>query len=280
MRNLFGFLKNNSNLFLFLFLEIIGLWLVTQNNQYQSSVAFNTSNALVGNVLTRYHNATNYLHLQVTNDSLSIENAMLKNKLQQKLFSTAPLDSTISIDSANINYLFISAKVINNTITARNNYITLNKGSRHGIKPEMAVMTPAGIVGIVKAVSENFSTVVSVLHKDFRTSAKLNKTAEFGSLVWDGIDNRYATLTDLPGNAKIKKGDKLTTTAYSSAFPDNIPVGTVESFTQQNGTNFYTVKVKLSTDFGKLQYVYVVNNRRQAEQKNLEINNNANPDTQ
>ena len=152
----------------------------------------------------------------------------------------------------------------------RNNYLTLNKGEKDGIQNDMAVITSTGIVGQVKDVSDNFCTVMSVLHSKVTISSKIKKDGSYGPLTWDGVDFRYATLTDIPTHVRLAKGDTIVTTAFSRTFPENILIGTVESFERPSGKYFYTIKVKLSTDFKKLTYVYIVKNIHKAEQEELE----------
>ena len=134
----------------------------------------------------------------------------------------------------------------------------------------MAVISSNGIVGIVKDVSGNFSSVLSVLHKDARISAMIKKNGYFGSLVWDGSDFKTGTLSDIPVHAKISEGDTIVTSRYSAIFPDGILIGTIVGFKINPGDNFYTIYVKFSTDFSNLSYVYVVNNLMKDEQSLLE----------
>jgi rod shape-determining protein MreC len=160
--------------------------------------------------------------------------------------------------------------VVNNSTNRRNNFITLDKGSKQGVQINMAVITSTGVVGQVKDVSENFCTVMSMLHSRTTISSKLKKDGSYGPLTWDGKDYSNATLSDIPTHVRLTKGDTIVTSAYSLTFPENIMIGTVESYERESGKYFYTVKVKLSTDFKKLTYVYIVNNMFKEEQEALE----------
>jgi rod shape-determining protein MreC len=167
-------------------------------------------------------------------------------------------------------YSFITAKVINNSVNRRNNYLTLNAGSLQGIKPEMGVISSEGIVGIVKDTSKHFCSVMSFLHKDSKISAKLKKSGYIGSLVWDGYDASRASLKDIALHVQFAKGDTIVTSSYSSIFPEDIMIGRVEDFETKAGDNFYDITIRLSTDFSKLSYVYIVNNVLKEEQQQLE----------
>lgn len=213
---------------------------------------------------------TDYMNLKTTNHDLAYENAQLMNSLPGGLYDKA-VQAIVVKDTLLIQqYSYIPAKVINNSTTRRNNYLTLNRGTTHGIQREMGVITGSGVVGIVKDVSEHYCTVMSLLHKNTRISAKFKHNNYFGSLVWDGTDAGVADLKDIARHVQLKKDDTIVTTNYSALFPENILVGTVLSFESKAGDNFYNIKVKLSANFSNITYVYIVNNILKKEQLELE----------
>ena len=229
------------------------------SNNYQSASFFNSSNKISGKIFSISSNVESFINLSIVNDSLSIENARLKNQVLSERYSNkintgVYTDTSMSFQQ----YTYIQAKVINNTILKRNNYLTLNRGRIHGIRKNMGVICGDGIVGIVKDVSDHYCSVISFLHKDSRISAQLNSSKDFGSLVWDGLNPKIASLRDIPTHVKVKIGDSITTTGFSFIFPENVMVGKVNSVSQKNGDNFFEVSINLSTNFSTLRYVYVV----------------------
>lgn len=271
MRNLLLFLwKNNFTLF-FISLEILCLFFLVQNNAYHRSGFINSANEVSGNTLQIYADVNDYFYLRHTNEQLAHENAILHTFSTSSFIYTSAQKYLMNDSVRKQKYEYISARVVNNSTNRRNNYLTLDKGSLQGVRPDMAIVSPGGIVGSVISVSENFCSVMSVLHKDSKISAMLKKDGSFGPLIWEGDDYRFATLTDIPNHAKIKIGDTIITSPYSSMYPENIAIGTIETFDIKSGEPFYTINVKLSTDFKKLSYVYIVNNTMKAEQDSLEI---------
>ena len=259
MRNLGIFFIRYYSFFLFLFLEVIAFSMLFNSNNYQSASFFNSSNKISGKIFSISSNVESFINLSIVNDSLSIENARLKNQVLSERYSNkintgVYTDTSMSFQQ----YTYIQAKVINNTILKRNNYLTLNRGRIHGIRQNMGVICGVGIVGIVKDVSDHYCSVISFLHKDSRISAQLNSSKDFGSLVWDGLNPKIASLRDIPTHVKVKIGDSITTTGFSSIFPENVMVGKVNSVSQKNGDNFFEVSINLSTNFSTLRYVYVV----------------------
>jgi len=258
MRNLIVFLARHYFFLLFLLLQIVSLTLVVNHNYFQKAAAVSASNALNGSMYATRNEITQYFDLKDQNIQLSEMNAILLGQLK-----TAYLDydtaSTMVTDSIHrLRYSYIAAQVIDNTVSLRNNYIVLNRGALQGVKVDMGVITPGGVVGIVREVSDNFCVVMSLLHKDSKVSASVKKDGTFGQLSWDYTNYREGVMTDLPTHSKIAKGDTLVTSGLGDAFPAGIPVGTVMTFEKPAGEKTYSVRVQFTTDFRKLHHVYIV----------------------
>ena len=219
-----------------------------------------------------------YINLKENNASLAQENANLKGRMPESYYSNQSLRTFIDDTTLTQQYTYITARVVNNSVNRRNNYLTLDKGSLHGIHSDMGVISSSGVVGIVKDVSRHYCTVMSVLHKNTRISTKFLHNNYFGSLVWNGGDIRMAMLTDVAKHVKFQKGDTLVTTQYSAVFPEGIMVGVVRGFDIDPGDNFYSITVSLSTDFANLSHVYIVDNMFKNEQQQLENNSLASDD--
>jgi rod shape-determining protein MreC len=277
MRNLLLFIWKHYFFFVFLMLETLCIYLVVQNNYYQHASFINSSNTVSASVLETSHNVKDYFYLKDVNEVLAKENAELRSRLLESYSVVINNWAKITDTVLRQKYVYTSAKVVNNSTNRRNNYLTLDKGSKQGIEKDMAVITNTGIVGQVKDVSENFCSVKSMLHSQSIVSAKIKKDGSYGPLTWDGVDFEYVTLSDIPTHVHFMKGDTIVTSAYSTIFPENIRIGTVESWVQKSGEYFYTVKVKLLTDFKKLTHVYVVNNLLKKEQEELEKKSETDP---
>jgi len=270
MRNLILFLTRYYYFILFLLLETLSFFLLIRNNHFQRSHFLNSSNAIAGNIYETYSGITDYFGLEEKNEKLAVENAWLRNQIRQ--YYAHPERSPIAVrDSVHKQqYIYVSAKVVNNSTNRRTNYLTLNAGSRQGIRKEMAVTCSEGIVGIVRDVSDNFCSVMSVLHENTRIPVNIKRFGENSILIWGGEDEWHAKMERIPSHLGLVKGDTVVTGAYSSIFPEGIMVGVIEDFKKIAGNTFYNVTVKLSTDFNQLSYVNVVNNLTREEQIQLE----------
>ena len=167
-------------------------------------------------------------------------------------------------------YDMYRAKVINNSLTHADNYITINKGENDGIRREMGVIDGNGVVGIVYLTSPHYSVVIPVLNSKSSISCKIQRSDYFGFLKWDGGSSKYATVKDMPRHSLFSLGDTIVTSGHSTVFPGGIPVGTVEDIADSHDGLSYLVKVKLFTDFGRLNDVRVIARKGQEEIKELE----------
>ncbi|MDP2337950.1 MAG: rod shape-determining protein MreC [Bacteroidota bacterium] len=273
MRSLFRFLVRNYFLMMFLVLEAISLVLMISFNNYQRVTFFNSSNNIVGTVYEKFSNMDDYFSLGRTNARLAAENASLHKQLQSRIMNQEkyPINRPDTVDAPA--YIFTSAKVISNSVNKQFNYISLNKGSRQGIKPDMGIISPEGVVGVITNVSANYSTGLSLLNKRFSIPAKITKNNYFGALVWDGEHYNTADLKEIPFHIIVNVGDTVVTSGYSTIFPEGIMIGTIKKFDVESGTNFYNIKVELSTNFKTLKYVEVVQNTKHAELIKLQSNN-------
>jgi rod shape-determining protein MreC len=271
MRGLLRYLLKNYAFLLFLLLEVLSFTLIFNFNSYQKVKYLNSSNKFTASIYNSFNAIGSYFSLAAVNKKLAKENAQLKSLISDLPYiRITPYSIVSKAEITDSLYRFISARVINNSVDKQDNYITLNKGRKHGIKPDQGIINSDGIVGVVTHVSESFSIGFSVLNKRWGASAKLKKSGTFGPLSWDGNDSKYANLTGIPFHVEIAVGDTVVTSSYSSAFPEGIMIGTIHSIEQPSGENYYNISVELAADFRSLSYVDVVDNLKKDEIKALE----------
>ncbi len=176
----------------------------------------------------------------------------------------------VQLATQEVAYPLIPARVINNSLRNVDNYLTLNVGTADGVQAGLGVLSATGVVGRVKAASEHYATVTSLLHSKSAVAAKIKRDGTFGSVKWPGDDFSHALLDYIPRQNRLVRGDTVVTSGYNAIFPEGVLVGTVESFVKEPDKNFWTVTLRLSTDFSRLTYVYVVHNRPHIERDSLE----------
>jgi rod shape-determining protein MreC len=270
MRNLIDFIARFHAFFLFIVLQAISFSLIIQSHNYHNAGFFNSANYVSGNFFRLVKDVKEYVRLKQTNEQLAAENAFLRQFLYVSDSVPSLFPASACADESPFRFSYIPAKVLNNSTVKSNNYITLNKGSRHGVKKETGVIARQGIVGIVTDVSENFCIVMSVLHKKSNISVRLKKSRFIGNLNWEGGSTSHARISGVPVNALVENGDTVVTSGFSSIFPENIPVGKIVKVESTATSNFFEIQVELFTNFHTLEYVYIIRNDLQDEQKKLD----------
>lgn len=270
MQKLFLFFYQYRAFFFFIILEVASGYLVVKNNRYQNAAFFNSSNEIAGSMLNSSNEIKSYFSLKEINQSLVTENAFLR----------AQLTNNINLDTSSISfkdpalknqYKFLAAKVINNSTDRYNNYLTIDKGTLHGVEPGMGIISPEGVVGKVKSASRHYATVTSLLHSDGYVSSVIKKSGVFGSIKWEGKDARAASLKFVPRHIKVTLGDTITSSGFNAIYPAGIMIGVISDVDIKGNEAFYDITVDLSTDFSKLGYVYIVQNTLKAERDSLEL---------
>jgi len=270
MRNLLGFLTKYNAFFLFVIFEGFAIFIYIKYNSFQRASFINSSNDVTGTLYAKIDEFYGYLSLKETNDSLALANARLRGQLKSSFYIDSTVSHKVTDSVYKQQYQYITAKVINNSVNRANNYITINRGIKHGVAKGMGVICNSGIVGKVVFVSEHFAVVQSLLHKDSQFSAMLANNREIGYVEWgDDLDPHKCLLKDVSNNALPEIGERVVTSGYS-LFPAGIPIGKVTSLHIKGGGYSLNMEVGLSVDFSKLQYVNVVVNKFGAEQSGLE----------
>lgn len=270
MRQLLTFLWKYNFFLLFLLLEVLAFVMLVNDTFYQRSVVIGATNKLTGSANNTFNNITDYFYLKRINEKLARENALLRAHIPSSFLAADTNIFFVKDTLYRQQFQYISATVISNSTSKRNNYIMLNKGRKDGIERDMAVIAADGVVGMVKDVSWNFCSVMSLLNSKSRISAKIKKNNQLGTIMWDGSSSRTALLREVPTHVMLKRGDTIITSGFSHLFPEGIMVGTVNGHYVNAGDNFYTIHVKLSTDFNAIGYVMVVKNLIRQEEKQLE----------
>lgn len=250
-------------------LEAISMTLIVRYNNFQRVNVLNSSNVLVGSIYNQYNSVIEYFSLKKINEKLAAENANLRTELLSILHTDFEQSAQKIIN--NKVFTSIPAKVINNSVNKQYNYLTLNKGTKHGVHPDMGVICPQGVVGVVINVSANYSTVLSVLNGRWSLNARLQSSNHFGPLKWEGQNAYIAILEEIPYHVNIFENEEVLTSGYSNVFPENIMIGRVVKTEHEQGAAFQKIWVQLSTDFQQLSFVEViekVNNKEQLELEN------------
>ena len=224
----------------------------------------------MGSVWGFTQNVSDYFSLRKRNDELAQENFELRLKLAKaEEVLTADLKAEIPAENAVGEYIYIPATIVKISNNTQHNYMIVGKGSNQGVVEGAGVITGKGAVGVIDAVSENYSYARSFKNHEMSISARLGKEGAVGPLSWNGRTGNGAILKEIPHHVEFAPGDTVYTSGYSSIFPPDIPLGVTGASKIVNGAT-YEIEVKLFEDFGAVRYVTVVENKGQVEMKRLE----------
>jgi len=270
MRNFIAFFKRFRVFLFFAVLQIVALswhirYLSFPKNQYLT-----TASAVTGKVLEVENDVTKHFNLSKNNVYLQSENISLRKKIPQSLYQINRKLFKIQDTVFEQQYEYIPATVVNSSVTRRNNYFTINAGSKQGIKREMGVFSDKGVVGVIHNVSEHYSVVKTVLTKDINIDVTIEPIGLFGFLKWNGHDAKKGSVTGISNDLKIKRWSRVVTKGGSGIFPKGMPVGKVYETKPVEGEPLWDVVVLFSENFRTLQNVYVIKNLLIDEQKALE----------
>ena len=269
MRSLLKFIQRYSNFLVFINLEVVAFLFLLSYNEYPKSSILSTANQVVAWNYKMGNNISSYFHLKSTNEDLEAENTALRNQiiaLQNQLEDSIELSG---YTYSHLDYTYIPAKVIQATTNKHNNYLTINKGKRDGVYEGMGVRNAEGVVGIVSTVGEKYSIVLPVINTNSHISCKFVKNGYWGTLEWDGSNYQYAQLIDVASHLSVEPGDTIVTSGLSPIFPADIPVAIVEKAELKEGASYYSIRVRLNTDFRKIGYVQLINKQSYDEIKSL-----------
>ncbi|MDX2062957.1 MAG: rod shape-determining protein MreC [Bacteroidia bacterium] len=268
MQRLLDLLSRYGSVVYFLVLQFVGLRLLVDRSPLHGELYGQSALGLAGRLEAVEQGLSSHFTRSEQNRQLQQENQVLHTQLEalkQRLATyqyqvpylpgKSPLpDSLLPA----VDYRFIPCRAVGNSVQGNYNYLILNIGRKHGVKPEMGVISASGVAGMVVDCTEDFSRAISVLNKDFRLSGRVRHRGVYGSFGWDGRSAERGQLEHIPLHFQILPGDTVEASGYSTLFPEGTLVGTVVRVVPDEVSGFQDIEVALSTDFNKLDYLYLV----------------------
>lgn len=264
MKSLFNFLYRYRVATVFLTLQVLCFLMIVSTNRFYSASFFNTSNFVSGSVNQFSENSTNYFALDEINGQLARENALLREQLAKLNYekTTEPVVAS--------NFTAVAGKVINKTYLRSANFMTLALGTEQGVAIGMGVVGDNGVIGRVKSVSENFTTVVSVLNPGIMVSSQVKRTGTLCRAQWETNDPFRINIKDIPRHIPLFEGDTIVTSSYNGVFPPGVMVGVIDQLELPKESPFYEATARLSVDFSSISYAHVIVNEAISEKDSLE----------
>jgi rod shape-determining protein MreC len=256
MRQLINALLKYKNTLIYLGLLIISLVFLNQRSFYHQSVFSSTALSLSSKFNMAGQNLSSYLDLAKNNEKLIAEN--IKLKTLELIHFTEKFPKKRAIDT--FAFQVMGARIIKNSYNRARNYLIIDQGYKDGIETEMGVISSDGVVGIVNQVTADFSSVISILHRDLKINASFKKNGAYGSLSWQGKHPNRMKLNDVSTLNPVMEGDTIVTGGMSDYFPHGIPIGKVFNFQKPELEGYYDIDVELFSNLTQKKFVYVLKN--------------------
>ena len=249
MQSIINSIVKNRNLIIYLILSFISFSFLYNNSSLHFN-EFGKISTYLSATSSKFSSSINsYFNLKSENEKLINENLQLKKMESKYRFTQINEDTLNSINSAT---------VIVNSINKSKNIIIIDKGKLDNINLEMGVISSEGVVGIVKSVTNNYASIISLLNTDLKLNAILKNSSTIGSVTWDGLNARILKLNDIPLSSSLKVGDTVVTGGMSFYFPKGIPIGKIVNYDNSSLEGYYEIDVEIFNDFSSLSNLYIL----------------------
>ncbi len=280
MNTLREFLKKYFHVVVLLILMVTSIVMIYNSMNYQRFVLSTSMQSITGPIQKKWNKVIRHFQLAEENEYLVDQNLQFLRKNENVYIFNNDTIYSKTIQDTNAYgkmvvkrmYDYMSANVIYLTTKNTHNMIVIDKGYKNGVTNDMAVLSPQGVVGVVKDVSANFSSIIPLLNPNSRISAKIMPINQIGTVVWEDNDPEMGFLIDIPQHLTVNIGDSIFTSGFSNVFPANILIGTVVKKMDNAKNTFLTIKVKFATNFNHLNTVYLVSNIYKSEIDSLKKN--------
>ncbi|WP_163653271.1 rod shape-determining protein MreC [Listeria sp. PSOL-1] len=185
----------------------------------------------------------------------------LESKVADLTKENKDLKESLNIQDSIRDFDPINATVISRNPTNWNEQVEIDKGSRDGVKPDMAVMVPGGLIGKITSTGAKSSTVELLSSSDTRNRASAMVQSDPNAY---GIINGYSNkdkllqLKQLPYNMSFKKGGKVVTSGLGGKFPAGIFIGTIEKAETDKMGLSQTAYIKPGADLYQLDHIIIL----------------------
>jgi|TARA_Y100000741_G_scaffold337369_1_gene296674 rod shape-determining protein MreC len=250
MQSIINSIVKNRNLIIYLILSFISFSFLYNNSSLHFN-EFGKISTYLSATSSKFSSSINsYFNLKSENEKLINENLQLKKMESKYRFTQINEDTLNSINSAT---------VIVNSINKSKNIIIIDKGKLDNINLEMGVISSEGVVGIVKSVTNNYASIISLLNTDLKLNAILKNSSTIGSVTWDGLNARILKLNDIPLSSSLKVGDTVVTGGMSFYFPKGVPIGRIINYDNNSLEGYYEIDIEAFNDFSSLSNLYILN---------------------
>ncbi len=227
-----------------------------QNKQIESFKLWMVG--LISEFQKQWCSVREYMDLKQKNEQLLLENTRLSlenTQMAEIKLENERLRELIAF-KARTSWRLIPARILAKGQRGPITAFILNVGTRQGATKNMPLVSGDGLVGKIYQVGPDQSIGHILLDRNFRVSAKIQRSRVDGIVSWEG--GEHCRLNDIPKRADVQLGDSVITSGYSEFFPPGILIGTIVNINDSPRALYLQIELKPSVDFQKLEEVFVI----------------------
>ncbi len=244
--------------FVFAFAIIFSTFILLNNKNPKMSILRGKATKVVSFFSSPFTWVQSLMFLEEENQVLRKKNLVLSLQVESMLNLQNENNALMEMLDFKKNKKFIikSAKVVNKGIQPNLLSIIIDRGIIDGLKNDLPVLTPKGVVGKTIETSKNNSIVQLISDANFRLSTRILPSGATGILRF--INGETAEIREVQKNVAVNIGDKVVTSGFSDIYPAGLPVGTVKGVYQDRGSFQKVVSITLPNDLNAFQHVFII----------------------
>jgi rod shape-determining protein MreC len=240
---------------------VLSLILISSNNEEQLQIVRGWTLAGFGFVFEKWSDLQRLGDVYIENEQLRKKNSelMLENsRIREAYLENRRLRDLLAFKSESRHEL-VAAKVIGLRNDGFINSVILAAGEADSVKKNMPIVTAQGLVGKVYTVAKGHSVSQLLLDRNFRVSAKIQRSRVTGIVSWS--EGNRVVLAEVPKRSDVKVGDTVISSGFSTIFPEGLEIGQVSEIDEDTDGMFMRILVHPAVDFTSLEEVFIIRNQ-------------------
>ena len=208
--------------------------------------------------------------LKEENEKLTLENKKLteqNSKVKKLEAENESLHKFLEIKKEHTDFKYASGNIIARSLSGYSGTFTIDKGSAHGIKAGLPIISEEGaLVGITHSVDVSSTVCKSIISYDINVGVYSENSGETSIMSgsFDVFKNKKCIIKELASDSKISVGDTILTSGYGETYPRGLKIGTVEKLVPEAGSHSMSAVVKLEDSSITCDRIMVITSFKEA----------------